>query len=833
MKSASVIQLAVFYLILLLSHEGITVAEKIRHSSNSRKRLDARMKGMKYHRHHNDQKHLRRQHSMKVTENRYAEHDSFLEAGAVQGLSVEAMGTMEIIGIHKSLHQHYRYKNSPIAEELNKLVPIPEGAILSRSELNERRDHIVVLLETAHTHKLVLDSAGNKAINDQKAIDQSLSLVGGMGAAIFGFVDGYFAGMASELRKLFEDPKCSDPDTVADLKIKMQAVGHRFKGVYGNLTTLHTKMFSAQGRTQVFGAMTGFGRSIVDFIRSAGLYVWNCPGAKFLAQMLLTMMVTFIQQLVMTTIMAAGGAVVAAAVKGAEALGENGKAMIESGKKAANAAVAAAKNVANKGVDAANGAIAKTGTGGIVSGAMQSMPILTKYAGMITALISSGYYFGKKGHAVYVDTKKVYNRTCDKSCQAHMIENSFAMSGIFTEVMINSGIDQIVKVERDKSKPFFESFNVGFQEEFLGDMAQLSEAASICKKGGTFKIPKLGSSPSSMMPSGVDKDREVKKEKSRAKYDADCKAGKNACWPEERWSKSYDHLQSPCMYSYKKAKRSGKSVQWKAFSSKCDNKAASVGMKLPGVSLKHVWNLMPGKSSGDKNSNAGNPNGTEPIETTTPPGINRDVDMSEVEDELEREIYHRVQKSEVTKAWREYLLESRLKGEVALCFRKWLRRWNGQPLGNCLEDEVGPELKDDNDDDDEAADSAATGSTSPPAVPPSYPTSTPGPKRIDEVTYILRESGPSGPPSPLPENDPDISDDDNEDDDDEIDFSSMRQQSMRAATSKAIKTKEAGMQEAAEVNSAIKEENADYDDELTALIQLNRKRLIKRKNDAA
>ena len=68
MKRVSVTRLAVFYLVLLLSHEGITVAENIRRSKDSRKRLNAHMKGMKHHRHHNDQMYLRKQQIIKDTE---------------------------------------------------------------------------------------------------------------------------------------------------------------------------------------------------------------------------------------------------------------------------------------------------------------------------------------------------------------------------------------------------------------------------------------------------------------------------------------------------------------------------------------------------------------------------------------------------------------------------------------------------------------------------------------------------------------------------------------------------------------------------------------------
>ena len=48
-----------------------------------------------------------------------------------------------------------------------------------------------------------------KALAHTKEIDKALTVKGAIGAALFGFVDGFLSGMASEFRDAFEDPNMS------------------------------------------------------------------------------------------------------------------------------------------------------------------------------------------------------------------------------------------------------------------------------------------------------------------------------------------------------------------------------------------------------------------------------------------------------------------------------------------------------------------------------------------------------------------------------------------------------------------------------------------------
>ena len=84
MKQSSIFQLALFYLVLLLSHESITVANTIRQTVGLR-------------------------HGAKISNTlnnivKYMENvdvDSFLEVENMHGMSAEAYGTLEMREMHK------------------------------------------------------------------------------------------------------------------------------------------------------------------------------------------------------------------------------------------------------------------------------------------------------------------------------------------------------------------------------------------------------------------------------------------------------------------------------------------------------------------------------------------------------------------------------------------------------------------------------------------------------------------------------------------------------------------------------------------------------------
>ena len=134
MKQSSILRLALFYLVLLISHEGITVATNIRQTVGLRKniQLSTSLNNM-----------VDMMDSIDV--------DSFLEVEDMHGMSAEAYGTLEMIEMHKSLKEGFSFEHSPILKDLNSLKEIPENKILSPSELKGHREDVSVLLEKAMT----------------------------------------------------------------------------------------------------------------------------------------------------------------------------------------------------------------------------------------------------------------------------------------------------------------------------------------------------------------------------------------------------------------------------------------------------------------------------------------------------------------------------------------------------------------------------------------------------------------------------------------------------------------------------------------------------------
>ena len=311
MKQSSTFQLALFYLVLLLSHESITVANTIRQTVGLR-------------------------HGAKISNTlnnvvNYMEHvdvDSFLEVENMHGMSAEAYGTLEMREMHKSLIEGFSFKHSPILDDLKTLNEIPENKILSPSELSQHRQDVTALLEKAMTGKkakgsceristtfftcskdsscksdrkdpcngdCVCDTDGinecmcipkghkefyhidtSQALKGTAQVEKSLSVKGAVGAALFGFVDGFLSGMASEMRTAFEDPKCNS----GNVKDKLQNVVRKFKAMWHQMKQLHKKTWTSQGRKDIIKSIKEFISSLLDFLKEGMKYMWECPATK-------------------------------------------------------------------------------------------------------------------------------------------------------------------------------------------------------------------------------------------------------------------------------------------------------------------------------------------------------------------------------------------------------------------------------------------------------------------------------------------------------------------------------------------------------------------------
>ena len=500
MKQSSIIRLAFFYLVLLVSHEGITVASNIRQTIGLQKgaELSSSLTNM-----------------VKMMEN--VDVDSFLEVEDMHGMSAEAYGTMEMIEMHKSLKEGFSFEHSPILKDLKSLKDIPENKVLSPSELKQHREDVSVLLEKAMSSssmgvfgktmeglektstktssslgsckrttffscgkhsdcrpdkddpckgKCICETDGineckcvakgtiakqklknldtgkalahtkeiDKALAHTKEIDKALTVKGAIGAALFGFVDGFLSGMASEFRDAFEDSKCHG----GNVHQKLKHVIHKLKHMWSHMKKVHKKVLTSEGRKAIIHAVKEFIVSLVELLKEGLKYMWQCPATKMLVLMVGMMAVILIMN------------------------------------------------------------IAIIATGFVV------IPLIVKYVGMIMGLYFSFKYMKDKVVSLYQGTKKMIAKKCHGTCKKKMIEDSFGMVGAITEIVVLSGLDKVLKIKVDKAKPFFKRFGIKFHAEFTYDMRVLGNAAKRCKKGLVAKF-KFKSKAGDVLPEGTAK----------------------------------------------------------------------------------------------------------------------------------------------------------------------------------------------------------------------------------------------------------------------------------------------------------------------------------------
>ena len=111
MKQSNVYTLGLFLLVLLVSHEGITLANNIRNGVNMQQQLHL----------HNTVTTM--MSAMESVDN-IDDNLSFLEVQDMQGMSMEAYATHEIKEIHKSLKESFTFDQSPILNEVGNLKEI-------------------------------------------------------------------------------------------------------------------------------------------------------------------------------------------------------------------------------------------------------------------------------------------------------------------------------------------------------------------------------------------------------------------------------------------------------------------------------------------------------------------------------------------------------------------------------------------------------------------------------------------------------------------------------------------------------------------------------------
>mgnify|MGYP001305971876 CR=1 FL=1 len=131
------------------------------------------------------------------------------------------------------------------------------------------------------------------------------------------------------------------------------------------------------------------------------------------------------------------------------------------------------------------------------------IPLIIKYAGMIMGLYFSFNYMKGKVIRLYRAVKQIVADKCGLTCKKGVVEDSFAMVGAILEIIVMSGLGEVIEFKVDKAKPFFKRFGIGWHDTFKADMMTLANAAKRAKEGKGLAA-KLGfkSSADDVVPGG-------------------------------------------------------------------------------------------------------------------------------------------------------------------------------------------------------------------------------------------------------------------------------------------------------------------------------------------
>ena len=457
MNTSQSYRAALFLLVLLVSHEGITLANNIRQTKILRKNVEL-------------------QESLQdLTElaNLDELDSSFLETENRQGMTGEAYATYEMKEIHKSLKEGFGFENSPVLEELQALEHIPYDRLLTEAELRSHRGQVSSLLEKAMSvlqHNNGISSVNStvkklgkckkvlknvfgrghfyrktsvcrsdphnpckgecvcatsglkeckckaldlgRILRKSKKIDNALDATDVIGPALFGLLDGFLSGSVNEFKKAFEDKRCQNGKN--DLSRRLKRVIKTTKSMWFAMKSAHKKLWNLEGRTVLRSAIKEMLRSVTALIKRGLKFMWNCPATKMLVVVMGVVAVMLILNIAMVAI---GWAVV---------------------------------------------------------------PLIIKYFGMMLGLFYSGQYIWHKAIRL---KNAIVAKSCDKTCKIGMVEDSFSLIGAFLEIILMSGLDKILNLDTKVVAPFFDQFGIRWKGKFRSDIQTLRK---ISKQGKKF-----------------------------------------------------------------------------------------------------------------------------------------------------------------------------------------------------------------------------------------------------------------------------------------------------------------------------------------------------------
>ena len=415
-NSKRVSRAGVLFLLLLVSHETITVASNIRTAKNMRGTGDMlfAMESVNEMLEHLDESAL---------------ESMLLEVDSKGGMSEAEAATHEVRIAHESIREGYAFENSPVLGDLDKLPAAPgEGEVLSAAQLQYHRGEISSFLEKAFSHlgarshhqkgecersakvswfdscseesdcvsskakpcagKCVCDKSGvnececvsdsdvdlGDVLKNRKVIDEAFRMKDFFKYAAYGFVDGFFSGMIHHIHEGFEDPKCHDHSYVSESADDLLESLSEF---WDHVKSIHTKIWSKTDRKEVLDSFVTLLKRLKHMLSSAMTFVWKCTGTRQLTLLFGIILVFFGLQL---------------AIMGTT-----------------------------------------------------FFPILIKVGGMLLGLYYTGSYVLKASKYIVKNVQKKIDGKCGHDCNKKLVKSSFGILGAFAELVMLSGAGSMIK----------------------------------------------------------------------------------------------------------------------------------------------------------------------------------------------------------------------------------------------------------------------------------------------------------------------------------------------------------------------------------------------------
>eukprot|EP00943_MAST-04B_sp_MAST-4B-sp1_P003695 g3695.t1 len=186
-----------------------------------------------------------------------------------------------ILDLRETLKNTFTFQNSPMLDDIESLTPVSPSflELPSKQQIDSHYSEITSFLEKAMTK---VSRAGSKlegVLTTVEAFESRVNLTDYAWSAVFGLINGFFSGMASDFRDNYKSPLCQDG--LRSIGLETKAVTHAFKKLWHTAKAKSLKAIVSKTSRQILkGSLKHFLRAIYKFIRAVSNYLWTCEATK-------------------------------------------------------------------------------------------------------------------------------------------------------------------------------------------------------------------------------------------------------------------------------------------------------------------------------------------------------------------------------------------------------------------------------------------------------------------------------------------------------------------------------------------------------------------------